>query len=177
MKHAIVTFVVSSVFLVPAGCGAKKDAPAPAVKIEAKNDAPPKDAPKVVVPKDEPKKSNPGLSTLVARRFEVAETQNLLRQIGVAYLGYMIENNRGPDSREQLAPSYENNGKINQLLKEGDVVVFWKAHRPAEPAATVLAHEAAADASGQRLVLTFDGAVALVPESDFQKMPKPQQRK
>lgn len=158
--------------LMPAGCGRKMDPELPP-KVDA-NKAVPKIEPPKVDAGEKPKKPPVGF---LKRRFDVAELQNLLRQVGIAHVAYVAEKNRSPNAREDLASSYENNAKINQLLTEGDVIVMWKSLPPEEPSRTVLAYEASPDGAGLRLVVTFDGAVALVPEAEFQKMPKPQQRK
>jgi hypothetical protein len=107
------------------------------------------------------------------RLIERAKVENDLTQIGLAYMNCSNEN--PPRRIEDLMPYLDNNAKIEKLLRDGTVVVFWGV-RPGQvqnAAGTILAYEKDADDQGNRYVLMADmKTVKAMPDAEFQRAPK-----
>ncbi len=142
--------------------------PAPVEPQPKKVDEPP--------PKEEPVIEKKAPAGAAARIREVTEVQNVLRQLGVAYRNFEVSENRGPKNQQELSPYYENNGQINEYLKNKWVTFIYGVRRQAfdEQGAsnTILAYETDPDARGIRMVLFGDGSVNGLNEQDFKTSPK-----
>jgi len=101
-----------------------------------------------------------------------AVTANELKQIGLAYHNYVDANKGKPPAKgEDLAPYLENNKKLVDALKSGDVVfVFGVGLLDMKDGTsnTVLAYPKGADKEGG-LALYGDGSVKKLSADDFKK--------
>lgn len=195
---AILTFAVLS-----AGCGAQKDAPKPGpVAVTPKTGPPtvdpkdkgndkddteptkppvtpdtkPEEKPKTDPPKKQPPVDVPQPKPPVVRPGDEG-VRKALHNIGLAHQLFTDEKNRTPASAEDLEKFLDAGSKAKEMLKDGVIVVLWKSTKPDDPAKAVLAYEAAADKTGRRLVLTADYTLDVMPEAEFQKLPKVPQKK
>jgi hypothetical protein len=111
----------------------------------------------------------------IGRSREVAEVRNVLKQLGLAYHSFDSTESRAPNSRKDLGPYYENNGRINEVLDKGEIVFLYGV-RPLQMAQgtsnTILAYENIPDQAGIRIVLMGDGSVDQMDEATFRKAPK-----
>src|SRR5438874_2601141 len=86
------------------------------------------------------------------------------------------EEQERPKKQQELSSYYENNGQINEYLKNKWVTFIWGVRRQAldelGSSNTVLAYETDPDARGIRMVLFGDGSVDGLNEDAFQKAPK-----
>jgi predicted Zn finger-like uncharacterized protein len=111
-----------------------------------------------------------------ARVREGTVVRNTLRQLGIAYKQFEVENNRGPKNQKELGPYYQNVAEINEYLTKNWITFIWGASRQSlaenGDSNTVLAYEPDPDRQGIRLVLFGDGSVRDLDENEFSKAPK-----
>lgn len=171
---AVVVAIAAIVLIVVTRGGASKEVaqrrPEPTKHIEAKKT----EQPVVQVSEPETKKKPP--ITGIGRVKERVVIENSLRQLGIAYRNFEVEQNRGPKDQKELGPYYQNVNDINEALKNKDITFIWGVPRRAltenGDSNTVLAYETDADRQGMRMVLFGDGHVDGLNEEDFKKAPK-----
>jgi hypothetical protein len=104
---------------------------------------------------------------------------NNLKQIGVAYQTFLEESKgKPPADKGDLTSHLRDVKSAVEMLDKGDIVFYYGVTRmqmPEGSSATILAHEAAADDKGNRLVLLGDGAVKEMTKDEFDKAPKAKQ--
>jgi hypothetical protein len=111
----------------------------------------------------------------LARRMQLPEVQNYMKNLGIAYVNFETLNGRGPRNLEELAPQFENNPRMTEHLKKGWWVFIYNANRQqmtAGPSNTIIAYEAQADGNGARVVVMGDGNIRMLDEATFKKTPK-----
>jgi len=111
----------------------------------------------------------------IARARERTEIENNLRQLGIAYRQFEVDNNRGPKDQKELGPYYQNVATINDSLKNKWITFIWGVNRAGfseGTSNTILAYETDADRQGQRFALMGDGSVQNMDEETFKKTPK-----
>jgi hypothetical protein len=178
---AFALMLLAALLCGPTGCG-KKERERAAAEAKAKADADREAAAKhqVVIP---PPKEQPGdiakapskppiRGGSVQRAVNRSEVENMLKNLNLATVSFVLEHKRYPGSREELEGYYEKNVSINEALKEGDIVYVWKGrkHQPSEK--FVLAYEGQPDTLGRRVVLMTDGEIMTVSDGPFQEMAK-----
>jgi hypothetical protein len=112
--------------------------------------------------------------TGVLRKIDILQAQQIMRQLGLAYLNYTTAHPRPPRKREDLAPFYENNPTINDALEKKLVVFIFNVaptNMPAGASNTILAYEPEPDPNGNRVVLKADGRVEVLDDATFKKSP------
>jgi hypothetical protein len=98
---------------------------------------------------------------------------NDLKQIGLAYHNFNDATNKAPAKAEDLAPYLENNKRLIDMLKNGEVVFAWgvtlrEIAGTTGASTTVLAYEKAVPTKGG-YVLIADGSVKKMTADDFKK--------
>jgi len=100
---------------------------------------------------------------------------NQLKQIGLAYHSCIDVKKKAPGKVEDLEPFYENDAKITDAIKKGDIKVYWNVQLlklPKGTSNTVLGHEKDAATRGG-MVLMADASVRSMTAAEFKKAPKP----
>lgn len=118
-------------------------------------------------------------ATGVRRAAERAEVKNALRQLGLAFHQYCDTSRKGPQKWEDLAPYYEKNQQITEMLTTKYLTFLYGAHisqMPQGTSNTVLAYETQLDQQGIRIVLMADGSVTFMNDVEFKAAPKAGQR-
>lgn len=111
----------------------------------------------------------------VARRMEISEVRNLLRQLGQAYHTFDVDFNRAPRTLAELEPYLGKSASLIEPLKSGDFTVIYgvkRAQMTAGASNTIIAYETHADTHGQRVVLMGDGSLNELTEAEFAATPK-----
>ncbi len=162
-----------AVCLVSAGCGRtkKEPDPAPVAQVAPKKDVPKVDPAKKDAPQEQFKKP-PIRGGSVVRRIDEVDVMAMMKSLDLATKNFQAIANRYPNTREELEPLYDKNAKINEALKEGDVVYIWKARRAEEPEKAILAYEGQPDTSGRRVVLLANGDIKTINAEEFAAMAK-----
>lgn len=194
MRATIVILALALLPLMPLGCGAAKDPPKPGPVAVGPKTSPPKvdpgdkgnppskktpvtpeETPTTDPPKKPPVDVPPPKPPVVRPGDE--SVRKAMHDISVAHQLFADSRNRSPATAEELEKFLDAGTKAKEMLKDGVIVVIWKSTKPDDPAKTVLAYEAAADKTGRRLVLTADYTLDVMPEAEFQKLPKAPQKK
>jgi hypothetical protein len=113
----------------------------------------------------------------IIRARNITQVKNELKQIGLAFMQYDLENNKGPANVQALTPYFERNARLTQLLASGKYVFHWNlAARQMEQGAsnTILAYEKVPDRDGDRVVVMGDASIRVFGADDFQKRLKAQ---
>jgi hypothetical protein len=100
-----------------------------------------------------------------------ARTTNDLRQIGLAYQNLFAVDGKAPAKAEDLAPYFDNNKRLLDLLKNEDVVFFYNVtplQMTSGSSNTVLAYVKDVPDKGG-LVLMGDGSVKKMSADEFKK--------
>jgi hypothetical protein len=111
----------------------------------------------------------------IVRTRDLIEFRQFFKQLGIAYATYEAEHNKGPQKKEDLAPSLQGLTKLLEMLDKGDIVFYYgvsKQQMEKGASMTILAHEAYEDVNGRRLVLMGDGSVQELSNAEFEKAPK-----
>lgn len=111
--------------------------------------------------------------SLVAGPVAAADTAtaNDLKQIGLAYHNHIDATGKAPAKAEDLGPYFCNSKKLLDLLKDEEIVFFYKvgiAQMTAGTSNTVLAYVKDVPDKGG-LVLMGDGSVKKMSADDFKK--------
>jgi ribosomal protein S27E len=118
-------------------------------------------------------------ATGIRRAAERTEVKNALRQIGLAYHMYCDMSRKGPQKWEDLAPFYEKNIEITNMLKTKYLTFLYGTHltqMTQGTSNTVLAYETQLDQQGIRIVLMADGSVTFMTDEELKAAPKAGQR-
>ncbi len=100
-----------------------------------------------------------------------ARTTNDLRQIGLAYQNLVASENKGPAKAKDLAPYFDNNKRLLDLLENEDIVFFYNVtptQMTSGTSNTVLAYVKDVPDKGG-LVLMGDGSVKKMSADEFKK--------
>jgi hypothetical protein len=100
-----------------------------------------------------------------------ARTTNDLRQIGLAYQNLVAVDGKAPAKAEDLAPYFDNNKRLLDLLKNEDIVFFYNVtptQMTSGTSNTVLAYVKDVPDKGG-LVLLGDGSVKKLSAEEFKK--------
>jgi hypothetical protein len=147
-------------------------------KVAQVNRAPAKPAVQKEDPKPDPEPTPKApASTGVGRVRDRVEISNILKNLGIAYEQFEVEQNRGPKNPSELLTWLKaNTGPMNDYLANKWITVIWSVKPssgfPNGSSNTILAYETDADRQGLRLVLRGDKSVDLMDEVTFQKTPK-----
>lgn len=133
-------------------------------------------SPPTTDPPKKPPVDVPPIKQATARPGDEA-VRKAMHNIGIAHQLFTDERSRTPASAEELEKFLDAGTKAKQMLKDGIIVVMWKSTKADDPAKAVLAYEAAADKNGRRLVLTADYTLDVLPDAEFEKLPKVPQKK
>jgi hypothetical protein len=104
---------------------------------------------------------------------------NNLKQFGLAYLNYNDSMGAGPSKADDLAPFVENDQKLLNILKSGEIVLIYDVKLgPKEGADVVLGYVKDAPTKGGP-VLMGDGKVVRMTADELKKakMAKPAEKK
>jgi hypothetical protein len=89
-----------------------------------------------------------------------------LKHFALAYYEFVVANNRGPASVEDLRGALT--PKMIQALKDNSVyVVIWNIRNPSSE--TIIAYVAEPDSYGTRMVAKGDGSVVRMTQEEFDK--------
>jgi hypothetical protein len=100
------------------------------------------------------------------------ETSNDLRMIAIAIQDYSDNNHKGPSRVEDLAPYLENDQRLIERIRLGDIVVIWKVSfsdlmkQPGGPSSCVLAYGKDVPEKGGPVVMG-DGTVNRMSAEEF----------
>jgi len=162
-----------------AGCRptAPKNPEAPPVaQGEPKQGEPKKDTAKADAPQQEPPpetfKKPQIRGGSVVRRVNEADVMQMMNQLKVAVTSFQLERNRYPNTRDEFEGYYEKNAKINEALKDGDLVFVWKARKAEDPSKALLAYEGQPDTLGRRVILLANGDIKTVESDEFKGLEK-----
>src|SRR2546423_715219 len=103
------------------------------------------------------------------------ETARDLRRVGMAMMDYEDSKRKGASKVEELAPFLENDEKLIQRIRSGDIVVIWNvsfaelSKTPGGSASYVIAYEKDALTKGG-LVVMGDAAVTKVSAEEFKTL-------
>jgi hypothetical protein len=113
-----------------------------------------------------------GASGAHGQVLDKAKMTTYLKQIGLAYHNYLDSNGgKAPAKADDLGPYVENDKKLLDALKSGDIVFAWGVRltdMTAGSSNTVLAYEKDAPTKGGQ-VLYGDGSVKKLTADEFKK--------
>jgi hypothetical protein len=163
-----------TIVVTTAGCrpsAPKNPEPAPVTQGEPKKDPPKADAPKQDSPPEAFKKP-PIRGGSIVRRVNEADVMQMMNQLKVAVTSFQLDRNRYPSTREEFEAYYEKNAKINEALKDGDLVFVWKARKTDDPSKAILAYEGQPDTLGRRVILLANGDIKTIDSEEFKALEK-----
>ncbi len=144
-----------------------KDKPPPKVA----GDAQPKADPKADKKEPPPKKPGGG----ILRAPERVEVMQAMKNLYLAYTAYDLDKNKAAPNQEELAPYFNNNARIKEMLETRWITFHYgvrKDQMPQGSSNTLLAYETEGDRVGIRVVLFGDGTINTLGDAEFKKKPK-----
>jgi hypothetical protein len=105
------------------------------------------------------------------RAITTLEMETTLRNIGLSYVQFELDNKRGPKELRDLSSSADPLVRGALDSKDGWLVFIWNAEKVADPSRTIIAYERDS-IGGQRYVVFGNGSFDAMNDSDFAVAPR-----